>query len=75
MRPDAPTRRRAITIFAAAAASAVTGGLPGPVTADYAWHGVAMGADASILFSGIEPQTARSAIAAAAAEIERLEMR
>ena len=26
MRPDAPTRRRVITIFAAAAASAVTGG-------------------------------------------------
>ena len=73
MRPDAPTRRRVITIFAAAAASAVTGGPARPHEADYAWHGVAMGADATILFNGVEPQTARNAIAAAAAEIDRLE--
>lgn len=73
MRPDAPTRRRVITIFAAAAASAVTGGPARPREADYAWHGVAMGADATILFNGIEPQTARSAMAAAVAEIDRLE--
>ena len=32
-----------------------------------------MGADATILFNGIEPQTARSAMAAAVAEIDRLE--
>jgi thiamine biosynthesis lipoprotein len=73
MRPDAPTRRRAITIFAAAAASAVTGGPALPDQADYAWHGVAMGADATILLNGIESNAARSAIAAAAAEIDRLE--
>lgn len=73
MRPDAPTRRRVITILAAAAASAVTGGPARPDEADYAWHGVAMGADATILFSGIEAKAARSAIAAAAAEIDRLE--
>ena len=73
MRPDAPTRRRVITIFAAAAASAVTGGPARPREADYDWRGVAMGADATILFSGVEPKTARSAIAAAAAEIDRLE--
>ena len=73
MRPDAPTRRRVITIFAAAAASAVTGGPARPREADYAWHGVAMGADATILFNGIEPQAARSAMAAAVAEIDRLE--
>ena len=73
MRPDAPTRRRAITIFAAAAASAVTGGPALPDQADYAWHGVAMGADATILLNGIEANAARSAIAAAAAEIDRLE--
>ncbi len=73
MRPDAPTRRRVITIFAAAAAGAMTGGPARPDEADYAWHGVAMGADATILFSGVEPETARSAIAAAAAEIDRLE--
>ena len=41
--------------------------------ADYAWNGVAMGADATILFNGIDPQTARTDIATAAAEIERLE--
>jgi thiamine biosynthesis lipoprotein len=32
-----------------------------------------MGADATILFNGVEPATARSAIAAAVAEIDRLE--
>ncbi len=73
MRPDAPTRRRAITIFAAAAASAVTGGPAISDQADYAWHGIAMGADATILLNGIEANAARSAIAAAAAEIDRLE--
>lgn len=73
MRPDAPTRRRVITIFAAAAASAVAGSPARPQEADYAWCGVAMGADAAILFNGIEPATARSAIAAAVAEIDRLE--
>lgn len=72
MRPDAPTRRRVITIFAAAAASAVTGPAR-PFEADYAWNGTAMGADATILLNGIDPQTARSRIAAAAAEIDRLE--
>lgn len=72
MGPDAPTRRRVITIFAAAAASAVTG--PARARdADYAWNGVAMGADATILFNGIDPQTAGTGIATAAAEIERLE--
>ena len=73
MRPDRPTRRRVITIFAAAAASALTGGLARPREPDYAWRGAAMGADATILFSGVEPETARRAIAIAATEIERLE--
>jgi thiamine biosynthesis lipoprotein len=73
MRPDAPTRRRVITIFAAAAASAVTSGPARPEEADYAWRGVAMGADATILFNGVESNAARSAIAVAAAEIDRLE--
>lgn len=73
MRPDAPTRRRVITIFAAAAASAVTGGPALPDQADYAWHGVAMGADATILFSGIDRQRARDVIATATVEIDRLE--
>ena len=73
MRPDRPTRRRVITIFAAAAASALAGGLARPREPDYAWRGAAMGADATILFSGVEPETARRAIAIAATEIERLE--
>lgn len=73
MRPDAPTRRRVIRIFAAAAASAVAGGPALSDRSDYAWHGVAMGADATILFSGIDRQLARDVIAAAAVEIERLE--
>ena len=73
MRPEAPTRRRVITIFAAAAASALTGGPARPHEADYAWHGVAMGADAAILLNGIELKAARNAIAAAVAEINRLE--
>ncbi|WP_291859219.1 FAD:protein FMN transferase [Bradyrhizobium sp.] len=51
----------------------MTGGAARPREADYEWRGVAMGADATILFNGIEPQTARSAIAAAVAEIDRLE--
>lgn len=73
MRPDAPTRRRAITIFAAAAAGAVTGRAARPHQADYEWHGAAMGADATILFNGIESNAAQIAVAAAAAEIDRLE--
>lgn len=73
MRPDPPTRRRAITIFAAAAAGAMMGGPARSDQTDYEWHGVAMGADAAILFSGIEPKAAQSAIAVVEAEIDRLE--
>ena len=73
MRHDAPTRRRAITIFAAAAASCMVGGPTRPREPDYEWRGVAMGADATILFSGIEPENAREVIVAASAEIDRLE--
>lgn len=70
--PDRPTRRRAITIFAAAAAGALAGG-PARSVADYEWHGVAMGADATILFNGIDRDTARAAIELVEAEIDRLE--
>ncbi len=66
------TRRRAITIFAAAAAAAVSGPAR-PVRADFTWRGVAMGADATILFNGIEPDAARTMVAFVEAEIERLE--
>ena len=73
MLPDLPTRRRAITIFAAAAAGALTGGPTRLDEAGYEWRGVAMGADATILFSGIESKIARSAIATVEMEIDRLE--
>jgi FAD:protein FMN transferase len=70
--PERPTRRRAITIFAAAAASALVGG-PARSSADYKWSGVAMGADATILFNGIDRDTARAVIELVEAEINRLE--
>lgn len=67
-----PTRRRAIGIFAAAAAGALAGG-PARSATDYAWRGVAMGADATILFNGIDRDSARSAVELVVAEIDRLE--
>lgn len=69
---ETPTRRRAITIFAAAAAGAVIGG-PARSDADYEWHGVAMGADATILFNGIDRDDARRAVDLVESEINRLE--
>ena len=70
--PEKPTRRRAITILAAAAAGALIGG-PARSSTDYRWTGVAMGADATILFNGIDRDTARAAIELVEAEIDRLE--
>jgi len=70
---DRPTRRRALTIFAAAAAGAVTAGPARTAMADFEWRGVAMGADATILFNGIEPDAAQATIALVEAEIDRLE--
>ncbi len=72
MSVERPTRRRAITIFATAAAGALAGPAR-PAAADYTWQGTAMGADARILFNGVEPQVARNVVAAAEAEIDRLE--
>ena len=70
--PERPTRRRAITILAAAAGGAFIGG-PARSAADYEWHGVAMGADATILFNGIAPDVARRVVGMVEAEIDRLE--
>lgn len=70
--PEPPTRRRAITIMAAAAAGALVGG-PARPSADYEWRGLAMGADAKILFSGIDRDSARAAVELVEAEISRLE--
>jgi thiamine biosynthesis lipoprotein len=71
MSADHPTRRRAIAIFAASAAGLLTGGPR--AAAAYEWQGIAMGAQARIVFGGIEPDLARAAISVAVAEIERLE--
>lgn len=70
--PEQPTRRRAITIMAAAAAGALVGG-PARSSADYEWRGVAMGANAKILFSGIDRDSARAAVELVETEISRLE--
>ena len=69
---EKPTRRRAITILATAAAGALVGG-PARSSTDYRWSGVAMGADAAILFNGIDRGTARAAIERIEDEIDRLE--
>lgn len=70
--PLQPTRRRAITIMAAAAAGALAGG-PARSSADYEWRGIAMGADAKILFNGIERDSARATVELVETEISRLE--
>jgi len=70
--PEKLTRRRAITILAAATAGALVGG-PARSSTDYRWTGVAMGADAAILFNGIDRDTARAAVELVEAEIDRLE--
>jgi FAD:protein FMN transferase len=70
--PLQPTRRRAITIMAAAAAGALVGG-PTRSSTDYEWRGVAMGADAKILFNGIERDRARAIVELVETEISRLE--
>lgn len=72
MLPARPTRRRAITIFAAAAAGALVGG-PARCCCDYRWNGVAMGADATILFGGIDRASAKASISLIESEIDRLE--
>jgi FAD:protein FMN transferase len=73
MRLDNPSRRRAITIFVGTAAAIVAGVPARPAGADFEWRGVAMGADATILFNGVEPEAAKAAVALVEAEIDRLE--
>lgn len=69
--PDRSTRRRVLRIFAAAAMAGAA--WPARALDDYEWRGIAMGADACIRFSGVDPATARAAAGLAVAEIERLE--
>ena len=73
MLAERPTRRRVITILAAAAGTVVASPLRSRAAIDQEWQGVAMGADARILFSGVDPHAARAAIATAVEEIGRLE--
>jgi thiamine biosynthesis lipoprotein len=69
-----PTRRRAIAILAATAAGvAVAETGETRLAVDYEWRGLSMGADARILFCGINRTTARALSGMAVDEIERLE--
>ncbi len=74
MRLDHPSRRKCLTLIAGSAA-AIAGITPGRShdMLDHAWSGVAMGADARILFCGVDAARARAAADEAMAEIERLE--
>jgi len=68
------SRRRFISIAAAAAGLSVVPGLPGLSTASLTrWRGRALGADASITLVAPDRARAQALIAAARAEIERLE--
>lgn len=71
---DRPTRRRAIGILATAAGGVATAlALQSQRAPAFEWHGSAMGTDAHILLHGTSYEDARAAVAAAVAEIERLE--
>jgi thiamine biosynthesis lipoprotein len=74
MRPDRPTRRRALTIFAATAAGILA---PDPfraeAAAEYEWRGTTMGAEARLCLSGLNAAQAADTVALATQEIERLE--
>jgi FAD:protein FMN transferase len=71
---DHPTRRRAIVVLAATAAGIAAGETGAArVAIDYEWRGLSMGADACILFCGIDRNRAHALAAMAVEEIERLE--
>ncbi|MCP5082922.1 MAG: FAD:protein FMN transferase [Alphaproteobacteria bacterium] len=70
-RPKAPSRRRVLTVMAAAAALP-----PAPAKAGSScvqWAGTALGADAKLIICGRDRDAARAAIASCLAELERLE--
>ncbi len=65
------TRRRALAILACGTgAIAVSTVRPTP---SFEWHGIALGADASLLFQSASRERAEEAVAAALAEVDRLE--
>lgn len=68
------SRRRMITVMAAAAAAPV---LPRRAGAEaprrWVWHGTALGAPATLILEHVERDVAEAAVAACLAEVERLE--
>ncbi len=66
------SRRRALTILAAAAGAALPWGRPNPEES-FAWTGTALGADARIVIAGLSRNAAEHAVAIARNEAERLE--
>lgn len=66
-----PTRRRVLTILAAAAALPLTGA--GSRSGYLEWTGTALGADAKMVLWGDDDAAARAAIEDCLAEVERLE--
>lgn len=73
MSPEPISRRRVITILAAAT-SGIFAGAPRPSRANaYIWNGFAMGTDAQIVFGGAAEAKARAAVEGVVAEIARLE--
>lgn len=66
------TRRRFLTITAAAGGMAATGAAAGQA-ANHIWRGSALGAEAELLFAGADRRAADTAIRLCLDEIERLE--
>lgn len=73
MSAERPTRRRAVAILAAAACAPLAAIRTAHADTLFQWRGIAMGADASIMFSGVAVERAQSAAQAVTAEIARLE--
>jgi thiamine biosynthesis lipoprotein len=65
------TRRRTITIMAAACAG-LAGAVPA-AAARHEWRGVALGANSRLIFDGLNKRAAQTMVARAVAEIDRLE--
>lgn len=73
MPAERPSRRRVIAILAASAAGLVAGDPWRRAATAHEWRGIAMGAEATITFGGIEADRARSAVLSVVEEIQRLE--
>lgn len=73
MRRNHPTRRRAIAIFAATAGGLLFDVLSRRDGATHEWRGIAMGADARIIFGDTDAGMARATLERIVPEIDRLE--